>query len=313
MPVWWLWVFYPGLLAFLTVPALRRHWRPAALLAALWLCVGLAALLRWPPGELRCTFVAVGHGGCTVIETPDGRVLLYDAGAIAGPDVTARHIAPFLWSRGVRRIDEVFLSHADLDHFNGIPALLERFSVGQVSTTPSFSQRDTPGVEAALRRWSGIASRCASSSAATACAGDMDIEVLHPPPHGPDGIENTRSLVLRLRHGERSLLLTGDLEGAGLEQVRLLPAVPVDVIQVPHHGSKAVDHAALIGWTAPRVAIVCQVPPRSRDTEAAYAGAGVRFLSTATHGAVTIRGDGRRWVVETYRTRQRWELRSGNE
>ena len=72
----------------------------------------------------------VGHGGCTVLETPDGRTLLYDAGALAGPEVTRRQIAPFLWSRGIRRIDEVILSHADLDHFNGLPSLLDRFAIG---------------------------------------------------------------------------------------------------------------------------------------------------------------------------------------
>ena len=49
--------------------------------------------------ELRCTFLAVGHGGAIVLETPDGRTLLYDAGAMGGPEVTQRHIAPFLWSR----------------------------------------------------------------------------------------------------------------------------------------------------------------------------------------------------------------------
>ena len=53
--------------------------------------------------------------------TLDGRVLVYDAGALGGPDVTRRQIAPFLWSRHIRRVDEVFLSHADLDHFNGMP------------------------------------------------------------------------------------------------------------------------------------------------------------------------------------------------
>jgi competence protein ComEC len=113
VPEWWLWVFYVGLLLVLTQQRLRRHWRWAAVAGVGWLCVGLlAANLRLPSDEMRCTFLAVGHGGCTVIETPDGRVLLYDAGAISGPDVTRRCVAPYLWSRGVRRIDEVFLSHA---------------------------------------------------------------------------------------------------------------------------------------------------------------------------------------------------------
>src|SRR5882762_3957543 len=79
--------------------------------ASAWLLVGLVgAASPLDNDELRCTFLAVGHGGCTVLETPDGRVLLYDAGSMSGPDVARRQIAPFLWSRGIRRIDEVFLS-----------------------------------------------------------------------------------------------------------------------------------------------------------------------------------------------------------
>src|SRR6202041_2214579 len=81
---------------------------------------------------------------------PDGRTFLYDAGALGGPDVTARQIAPFLWHRGIRRLDEVFLSHADLDHFNGIPALLDRFAVGQVTCTPTFADKTTAGVRLTL-------------------------------------------------------------------------------------------------------------------------------------------------------------------
>ena len=118
---------------------LRRHWRWFALAALGWLCVGLAGgAAPRSSDELRCTFLAVGHGGCIVLETPDGRTLLYDVGAMGGPEVTQRHIAPFLWSRGIKRIDEVFLSHAHLDHYSGLPPLLERFSVGQVTVGPEL-------------------------------------------------------------------------------------------------------------------------------------------------------------------------------
>src|SRR5262249_7736496 len=91
--------------------ACHRRWAATAAVAWLgvWLLSGAA---RPTPQEMRCTFLAVGHGGCTVIETSDGRTLLYDAGAVSGPDVTRRIIAPYLWNRGIRRIDAVFLSHA---------------------------------------------------------------------------------------------------------------------------------------------------------------------------------------------------------
>src|ERR671923_150444 len=90
-------------------------------------------------------------GHCSSTPGPlAGRTLLSDAGARAGPDVTRRQIAPYLWSRGIRRIDEVFLSHADLDHFNGLPTLLDRFAVGQVTLTPSFADKPTPAVREAV-------------------------------------------------------------------------------------------------------------------------------------------------------------------
>src|SRR5262249_38193674 len=105
VPAWWLWIFYAGVLAVLTPQPLRRRGRVGVEGGLGWLCVGLlSGAARLPADELRCTFLAVGHGGCTVLETPDGRTLLYDAGALGGPDVTRRQIAPFLWSRGIRRI-----------------------------------------------------------------------------------------------------------------------------------------------------------------------------------------------------------------
>src|SRR5207248_2325275 len=94
---WWLWVFYAGFLAVLVLPRLRRHWRWAPTAALVWLTIGLASgPVRPAADELRITFLAVGHGGCTVLEGSDGRVLLYDAGAMGGPEVTARQIAPYL-------------------------------------------------------------------------------------------------------------------------------------------------------------------------------------------------------------------------
>ena len=232
VPVWWVVVFYTALLATLVLPSIRR--RPALVTVAglAWLCVGLAAGRAKPAGdELRCTFLAVGHGGCCVLETPDGRVLLYDIGAMNGPDVTHRQIAPFLWSRGIRRVDEVFLSHADLDHFNGLRDLLERFAVGQVTCTPTFTGKESRGVDeilATIERRGTPLRKVRAGDHLT--AGSVDLDVLHPPADGPKGKENVRSMVLLVRHAGHALLLTGDLEGEGLERVVALPPPKVDVL-----------------------------------------------------------------------------------
>jgi competence protein ComEC len=237
---WWLWLFYLGLLVVLTQEPLRRLWRWAGIAGLGWLCVGLAAgAARLPSDELHCTFLAVGHGGCTVIETPDGRALLYDAGSLTGPDVTRRQIAPFLWHRGIRRIDEVIVSHADLDHFNGIIDLLDRFAIGQVTYTPSFADKPTTAVQHVLGilHERGIPIRIVKAGDRLS-AGEVALEVLHPPSAGPDGNENARSLVLLVRHAGHAILLTGDLEGVGLQRVLgEIPPHRVQVMMAPHHGS----------------------------------------------------------------------------
>jgi competence protein ComEC len=316
VPAWWLWGFYLGLLAALIVQPPRPVARWLLVAASAWVCVGLIASTIRPSGdEMRMTFLAVGHGGCTVIETPDGRTLVYDAGALTGPEVTRRHVAPFLWHRGVRRIDEVFLSHADLDHFNGLPDLLAIFPVGQVTTTPSFSDKSTPGVKLAVAAIEarGIPVRSVWSGQLLG-AGAVEIDVLHPPEVGPAGTENVRSMVLRVRHAGHTILLTGDLEGEGLGLVMSQPSKPVDVLMAPHHGSKAANTPTLAAWAKPRLVVACQGPPHSAGKPAdPYRVVGARVLGTWPDGAVTLHSHRSGLVAETFVTGTRFVVTSGGK
>jgi competence protein ComEC len=313
VPLWWLWLFYPGLLVALVWEPLQRRWRWMALAGVAWLCVGLlGGAIAVPSDELRCTFLAVGHGGCAVLETPDGRTLLYDAGALGGPDVTRRQIAPYLWYRGIRRIDEIFLSHADLDHFNGLLALLERFAVGQVTHTPTFPDKDAAGVRLTLAALATYrVPRRVVRAGDRLEAGEVQFEVLHPPAVGPEGNENARSLVLLVRHAGHTLLLTGDLEGPGLARVLTLPAVHADALMAPHHGSRFANTPELARWARPNVVISCEGRPNGpvRPPEP-YTALGATFLGTWPHGAVTVRSHVSGLIVETFQTGQCFVVRA---
>jgi competence protein ComEC len=312
LPEWWVWIFCIAALSLLMLQNLRRvwHWAVVALLG--WLTLGLLTGAFTPRGnELRCTFLAVGHGGCAVIETPDGRTFLYDVGSLRGPEVARRQIVPYLLQRGIRRVDEVFLSHADLDHYNGLVGLLERLNVGQVSCTPTFTERQTNAVRATVRHLEarGVPFRVLKSGDRLH-AGDVQIEVLHPPLIGPDGNENTRSLVLLVRHAGRTILLTGDLEGAGLARVCAAPATKFDVVMAPHHGNRAAT-LPLLAWASPRVVVSCQGPPRGKPASDLLDPHRGIFVGTWPHGAVTITSRDGVLVVETFQTRKRWRLPAG--
>lgn len=312
---WWLYSFYLGLFAYLTVDQVRLHARSVGWLGVFWLALGLFLVL-WPQRstEFRCTFLAVGHGGCTVIETPGGKTLLYDAGAIGGPDVTRRHIAPYLWSRGIRNIDEVFLSHADLDHFNGLVQLCERFGVKRISSTPTFADRSTHAVaftvEEVNRR--GIPMRVLKAGDVFDVDG-IRMEVLHPPAvmprGGPPENENSRSLVIDVRYQGFSVLLTGDLEGPGLDRLLSSPTRKLDVLMAPHHGSVRSKREELAAWARPQIVVSCQGPPKSLPRGAnPYATEATRYLATWNHGAVTFSQTESAWIVETFLTKKHWKL-----
>jgi competence protein ComEC len=310
VPQSWVVGFYLLLAAALTVRHLLIK-RLTFLALALWTLIG-GAIALWPtrPTEFRCTFLAVGHGGCVVIETPGGRTLVYDAGAITGPEVTRRDIAPYLWSRGLRRVDELLISHGDLDHFNGVPALLERFAIDRVALTPSFADRATPGVGRTMQAFQrlGLAPRVVSAGQTWEVDG-VSFEALHPPAQGPEGNENARSLVLLVRYRELSLLLTGDLEGLGLTQVLAQPPRRVEILQAPHHGSRTSNTPALAAWARPEYVISSQGMPRSVPKGGnPYEAYGARWLPTWPHGAVTVRPEGGGFVVETFHTGNRWAV-----
>jgi competence protein ComEC len=322
--VWWLVGFYLGVA--LAVLLAGRGGRRALAAVAAWVILGLAVTIDVPPAdEARFTFLAVGHGGCVVIETPDGRTLLYDAGTTAGPDVVRRVIAPYLWHRNVRRIDEVFLSHADLDHFNGLPELLKKFPVGQVTHTPSFPAKATPGVAATLAALDkhGVRRRVAKAGDRLE-AGAVTFDVLHPTAVGPEGNENARSLVLLVRHAGHTVLLTGDLEGTGQDVVASRPVRPVDVMLAPHHGAVGANYpirgpngstspGLMAAWARPRLVVSSQRPGKIDHLAGSYGAAGGQVWDTAAAGAVTVRSHPTGLVAEAFRTREVNVIRRGGE
>ncbi len=308
----WVIGFHAGLIAAVLAPP-EWSWRGWKALVV-WVLLGLVVQWHRPDSdELRVTFLAVGHGGCTVVETPDGRVFLYDAGTMSGPDVVRQRIAPYLWHRGVRRIDELFLSHGDMDHFNGVPELLRRFRVGRITTTPTFADRHTEGIDlvlAAIER-AGVPVRT-TAVGEHLVAGEVEIAVLHPPESGPPGPENVRSMVLHLRYQGHGILLTGDLEGIGQEMVRRQPIEPVAVMMAPHHGGKSANaplpdaaHPTswLARWAQPRLVVSPQRPSPTSHLRAAYPYSIV--WDTASRGAITVRVHASGVVAEAFRTGER--------
>jgi len=256
-----------------------------------WLLSDIAARAT----TLEAEFLAVGHGLAALIQTPDGQNILYDCGRLGDPTVGRRLIAPVLWARGVTRIDAIFLSHADQDHYDGLPDLLDRFPIGAVLIPPGFATQENPG---AMKLIDQIQSRGIPVQPITAPQSweraGVRFTVLHPPAGWhPETSDNARCLVLDIAFAGRHLLLTGDLEQLGLVELvaRTPPQPPPDVFLAPHHGGRSANPEWLYDWAKPRLVVVSQRPlaPRASDALSLVERRGIPLLRTWRMGSIRLR------------------------
>jgi competence protein ComEC len=261
----------------------------------LWIVVGVAPPLAaaWTRDRLDCSFLAMGHGTCVVLQTPDGQTLVYDAGSLGSPHFAAQSVASYLWHRGITRIDGLVLSHADVDHYNAVPQLLERFRVGTVYVSPRmFDAMDTSGdgggpaeLRAAIARagvpireiWSGDSLRIGRQAVA---------RVLHPPRFGVIGSDNANSITLAVEYAGQRVLLPGDLESPGLDDVMAELPYDCDVLLAPHHGSRRSDPPGFAAWSTPEWVVVSGGFDADPSVTQTYQQAGARVLNTGHDGAV---------------------------
>ncbi|MCA9185009.1 MAG: ComEC/Rec2 family competence protein [Pirellulaceae bacterium] len=316
------WVTGPtvgGITGFYSLLAIQLLLRPPRMrialivLAGVWLIADSVITDRRltdnRQGKLTATFLAVGHGTCVALELPDGSVVLYDAGAMGDPQFTVQRIARFLWHRRISNIKAIVLSHADADHYNAIPGLLERFPVGTVYTTRhlDWSCNDSlRSVAAALREHHVEINVLERSSNLFPECGATVQAIVPPPIHDWEETDNSLSLVVAITCQDQRILLPGDLEGAGLDRLLKHPTTPYHLIMAPHHGSTRSDPFRVIQWSRPQHVVIsgdASSHDEWIDIIASHSGLQPTpsILHTGRHGAVSAVVDSGRLHVNTFR------------
>jgi competence protein ComEC len=321
-PVWLAWGFC---VAFITAAWGLRWARRAALpaLAAAAVFVVLVAFEpfapRLPKGGLELTVLDCGQGDAIFVVLPDQTTLLLDAGgarsrgageASSGSrrwDPGEEIVSPYLWSRGIKRIDVVALSHAHQDHLGGLSAIIDNFRVGEFWHAPSA---ETPQYAALLTKVAnrGIPIRTLQAGDLIS-RGDASIQVLWPEPGRllPRHPDNDDSLVMRVSVAGAGFLLPGDA-GRDVEKQLMATGEPLasQVLKVAHHGSKSSSSLEFIARVAPRVAIITTDSGAlgnspNPETLAVLRSAGAKILRTDTDGASTVAWKDQTLTVRSYR------------
>lgn len=265
------------------------------------------------PDGLRVTVMDVGQGDGIFLRGPTGVTYLYDGGSSDVKQVGKYRIEPYVKSVGAGTIDYVFVSHGDSDHINGIEELVTRQKWGVKIKNIVF-----PEQKFWTEELTALAKNAAEQGIRTLVmrAGqkieekELSITCLAPKSSYSGETGNASSLVLDVTYKACDILLTGDVEGRGeqeLESILRQRGKMYDILKVAHHGSKnSTKHTFL--EVCPSTYAVISAGRDNRyghpheETIQRLQENGSRIITTQESGAIMLWTDGEQVAVETYQS-----------
>lgn len=287
--------------------------------------VSFMILLFRPERGMEITFLDVGQGDCIYIRDERGNRYLMDGGSTSRTQVGTYQIAPFLKRNGVDRLEAVFVTHGDKDHYSGIEELLADKAADRIRIKYLILPKTGEGaVEAERDKEEACVklAQLAEESGITvvyAQAGDkitndiLKLECLNPAAGsgnvtGEDS--NEQSQVWYLTYKDFTALFTGDITGLPEKEMEKRFAECADdkkltVLKVAHHGSAYSTGRSFLEMAGPAVSVIsCGENNRyghpHEELLNRLSQCGTQIYKTPESGAITIWSDGKRVKIKEY-------------
>ncbi len=209
--------------------------------------------MRIPDGAMHLSFLSIGQGDSTFIQTPRGAEIIIDGGTDLSPleEIGSR------FSFFQRDIDLLVLSHPHLDHLAAFPEMFKRYNVKRMLL--ARTAYDAPRYQAVLEllKAEGADVIFAKPGETIMVEKDVFLDVLWPKPDFEMSNVNDASVALRLRYKNHSALFAGDMEEAAEQHILALgPSLRADVLKVPHHGGRTSSSIDFLMAVAPELAVI---------------------------------------------------------
>ena len=265
-----------------------------------------AQAIQLKPEVLQVNFVDVGQGDAIFIQFPKGGNLLIDGGKIGGG---RKKLKPYLWKKGIQKIDVLLLTHPDADHVGGLIPILKGFRVGMVLD---------PGLVHTSSLYQEFLELIDKKNVPYELIGQgdkirgfyrMTIQALHPslPLLTGRGHLNNNSVVLLVEYGKVRFLFTADISEEGEKRImERNNELEAHVLKVPHHGGRSSACRSFIELVNPEIAVICcgKNNPYGHphpETLKLYENFETRIYRTDRNGTVAIRTDGEDIRIQTER------------
>jgi competence protein ComEC len=173
---------------------------------------------------------------------------------------------------------------------------LERFRVATVYVSPvMFAEFHHPNAAGGVKLLheaiarAGVPIREIWSGDRLKIGSEVSARVFHPPRQGVVGSDNANSVTLAVEYAGRRILLPGDLESPGLEDVMAEEPYNCDILLAPHHGSRRSDPPGFAAWSTPNWVVISGGGDDVETVRRTYTRAGANVLATNDTGTIGFR------------------------